>query len=172
MENKPVADSDYYSEGWKEFHALPRTEITPVPKFVPDSEVRSLEDVWYFVYRAWAHHVRYWLKDIRYGIGNLIAYAPLLWRDRDWDHTYMWKLLLKKLKRMEPAIRQVSMEGPHNAALRRCIYLLEELLRRDPCDCGHLGEPSCKFLECNKTQEAMLEEFGMLFGKYSQQWWD
>lgn len=37
-----------------------------------------------------------WLR----GISNLIAYAPVIWRDRDWDHAFLLRLLELKFFRM------------------------------------------------------------------------
>jgi hypothetical protein len=43
--------------------------------------------------------------DITIGISNIIAYIPIIWRDRDFDENYFHLLMRFKLIRMEKAIR-------------------------------------------------------------------
>lgn len=40
------------------------------------------------------------LRNIRYGIRNIIDYFPTVWRDRDWDSAYIVYFIAKKLRRM------------------------------------------------------------------------
>lgn len=73
-------------------------------------------------------------RKIWYGIGNIIAYAPIIYRDRDWDHSDFLKLMRFKLKRMEYNIRindrhTTSDEDARN--IRRCIFLLDRLIAED-----------------------------------------
>jgi len=39
--------------------------------------------------------------DIKRGIKNLIVWFPTIWKDRDWDHYYLYVIMKKKLERME-----------------------------------------------------------------------
>ena len=43
------------------------------------------------------------MRSVIRGLRNLIAYAPLIWRDRDWDHSFLLEMLIFKLRRMETA---------------------------------------------------------------------
>ena len=40
------------------------------------------------------------IRNIRYGIKNIIDYFPIVWRDRDWDSAYIVDFISKKLQRM------------------------------------------------------------------------
>jgi hypothetical protein len=40
------------------------------------------------------------IRCVLYGLRNLYAYAPLIWHDRDWDHSYMLSLWELKFQRM------------------------------------------------------------------------
>jgi hypothetical protein len=46
----------------------------------------------------WRHEGRYYHKDIYRGIKNLIAWFPVIWKDRNWDHCYIYKVLQFKLE--------------------------------------------------------------------------
>jgi len=42
----------------------------------------------------------------KYGILNLIIWFPIIWRDRNWDHSYMFEMLEYKLSLMEKLFRK------------------------------------------------------------------
>lgn len=59
-------------------------------------------DLWedsklYCIYKKIDHTI----YDIRHGIKNLIDWFPVIWQDRDWDHWFLYKIMHKKLERME-----------------------------------------------------------------------
>ena len=39
-------------------------------------------------------------RNIKYGIQNLIKWFPVIWKDRDWDHYYLYQILEFKLDQM------------------------------------------------------------------------
>lgn len=39
--------------------------------------------------------------NIKYGIENLIRWFPVIWKDRNWDYYYFFKILEKKLGLLE-----------------------------------------------------------------------
>ena len=45
-------------------------------------------------------------RSTKYGIENLVAWFPIIWKDRDWDHWFLYKILHLKLKRMETLHRK------------------------------------------------------------------
>ncbi len=45
-------------------------------------------------------------RSIKYGIKNLITWFPIIWKDRDWDHWYLYKILRFKLIQMENLQRE------------------------------------------------------------------
>jgi len=42
----------------------------------------------------------------KYGIRNLIVWFPIIWRDRDFDHAYLFTMLEYKFSRMEKLFRK------------------------------------------------------------------
>ena len=49
-------------------------------------------------YLWWKFEGRYYHKDLYYGIRNLIKWFPIIWKDRDWDSSYIYKVLQFKLE--------------------------------------------------------------------------
>lgn len=49
--------------------------------------------------KSWADFIHVF-RCVKYGLENLWAYIPILWHDRDWDHTYMLALWERKFRRM------------------------------------------------------------------------
>lgn len=39
--------------------------------------------------------------DIKQGIRNLVRWFPAVWKDRDWDHIFLYDIMRSKLKMME-----------------------------------------------------------------------
>ena len=70
-------------------------------------------------------------RSIKYGIENLIIWAPIIWKDRDWDHWYLYKMFKFKLIQMEKLHRKYGMSvNSENTAdqMKICINLLERLI--------------------------------------------
>jgi hypothetical protein len=45
----------------------------------------------------WKFEGRYYHKQLYYGIRNLIKWFPVIWKDRDWDQHYIYRVLEFKL---------------------------------------------------------------------------
>jgi len=46
----------------------------------------------------WKFEGRYYHKDVYRGIKNLIRWFKVIWKDRDWDHSYIFEILKTKLE--------------------------------------------------------------------------
>ena len=75
------------------------------------------------------------MRQIIRGIRNLIAFAPLIWRDRDFDYSYLLEMLVFKLHRMEAAFgpaRSVTLDADERAKeLKLCHDALARALEDD-----------------------------------------
>lgn len=58
---------------------------------------RKIEDFKYKFNRK-IRHLTWPIRYCYYGIHNIIRWTPILWRDRDWDHSYIYEILAFKLK--------------------------------------------------------------------------
>lgn len=70
------------------------------------------------------------LKSISRGIRNWIAWAPLLWKDRDWDYDFLERIVAFKMSRMADCIESNNIiEGNKRVArqLRYAVYLLDRI---------------------------------------------
>lgn len=54
-------------------------------------------------------------KRICRGVNNLIQYAPIIWKDRDWDYVFLMKLMSKKFERMSKYQREKGVSTDSNA---------------------------------------------------------
>jgi len=76
--------------------------------------------------------IRNLFRNIKYGIENLILWFPIIWRDRNWDHVYIYDIFRHKLDLMEKNIRKY---GNHVDAekdsdkIKICVNLLDRLLK-------------------------------------------
>lgn len=70
------------------------------------------------------------IKDFIKGISNLISYFKIIWYDRDWDHAFIYKLLIFKLKRTAKCLRKYDR---YEGVERDCeiIDTVVRLLERD-----------------------------------------
>lgn len=79
-------------------------------------------------------NIKYFINDIFYGIKNIITYAPLIYRDRDWDFSYIDIMLRFKLKRMSELLRikdRHTTTQQHVKQINFCIKLLDRLIADD-----------------------------------------
>lgn len=47
-----------------------------------------------------------WLRAVRYGAMNIVRWFPVIWRDRDWDHAFLFELMAVKFAHMEAMHRR------------------------------------------------------------------
>jgi len=81
--------------------------------------VRKIEYAWY---------------DFKNGIKNLIMWFPIVWRDRNWDHTYIYRILRHKLYLTEMLIRNhgIHVRNIKDAnKIKLCVNLLDRLINDD-----------------------------------------
>jgi hypothetical protein len=97
------------------------------------------------IYRIWdkINPVNIYHK-LNWGISNIIHYFPEIWKQRDWDDSYIYTLLLRKMKRLQKRSIQwekIFEDGDINRRdVNICVKLLEEIIADDsqkyvPKDC-------------------------------------
>ena len=47
----------------------------------------------------WKFEGRYYHRDFINGIKNLWSWFPVIWKDRDWDQTFIYEVLIHKLEK-------------------------------------------------------------------------
>ena len=81
------------------------------------------------------------MRNIWYGIKNIIAWFPIIWRDRDWDSWYIYEILNFKLGRMEKTIRKYGHAVESEAIADQIAMVvagLDRLIEDDYCADMHL----------------------------------
>jgi len=69
-------------------------------------------------------------------IKKIIDYIPILWKDFDWDDSYLYILMRYKLSRMEKVIRKgYSIDAEKHAnEILHAIELLDRIIDNDYCE--------------------------------------
>lgn len=82
----------------------------------------------------WKFDGKYMHRNFIQGIKNLFYWFPIIWKDRNWDHSFILQLLAHKLKAQA---KYIGTRGFHTTAKRdaeimmTCVRLIERL------DSGH-----------------------------------
>jgi len=74
------------------------------------------------------------IRNTKYGIGNLIRWFPVIWKDRWWDHYFIYPILHKKLSVMENHFREDGHHVYHEKdadKIRVCVLLLKRIMDDD-----------------------------------------
>lgn len=74
--------------------------------------------------------MRSWLRNTWRGLRNLVTFAPMVWRDRDWDHGYLFVLLEFKLRRMYAALSGPDAVAAHPEKALRKLLMCAEICKR------------------------------------------
>ena len=78
------------------------------------------------------YEIRHWPKDFVIGVKNLIRWFPIVWKDRQWDHQYIYTILRHKLHLTEQFIRHrgIHVKNVEDAdKLKKCVLLLDRLIK-------------------------------------------
>lgn len=78
--------------------------------------------------RPWENISHLW-HDLTNGIANLVRWFPLVWRDRDWDWSYMAQMMEYKLNRMSDTFSKYGHHKNNKLDAKRC-RICAILLRR------------------------------------------
>ena len=79
---------------------------------------------------SWRRYLPYWVKDIIHGVSNIIKWAPIIYKDRNWDDHYIFEMLKFKLiqqrKELVNANRHTGIEDT-NRYITICLNLIEHI---------------------------------------------
>jgi len=105
-------------------------------------------------------------KNIKQNINNLIKWFPIIWNDRQWDHTFLLGILKFKLMLMSKFFKEraYTMNAKDDAAnMDKCIYLLGRIIKDD-------------YKGSYDHQDYMIkQDLSLLFEimrKQTRSWWD
>ena len=81
-------------------------------------------------YLWWKFEGKYYHKDLYRGVKNLFNWFPIIWKDRDWDSYYIFKILEHKLTLQAKGIskRDIHTNAQRDSEIiRTCVRLMEKV---------------------------------------------
>jgi len=78
--------------------------------------------------------IKEWPRQIRQGVRSLIQWFPIIWKDRQWDHFYIYVVLRHKLHLTEQLIRHHGHHVKHIEdadKIKKCVLILDRLIEDD-----------------------------------------
>jgi len=122
--------------------------------------------------------VMYWrIRQFIKGVKNLIRWFPIIWKDRDWDHTYIFEILKFKLKNQSEYIGKNDnhVSAKYDAEkMMLCVRLIERI--QDEyygCEYQDYNKINYKFIDTESDPkswrlelEQISENFDDYFKKY------
>jgi len=125
---------------------------------------------WYWrLYRWIRWELPYQHKYIKYGVKNLYNWFWIIWKDRDWDHYYIFQVLKFKLE------KQAKHLGGRDAELMMtCVRLINKLQNEEYYDeLYNLDKKSPEVLQTvidrhNKAKRLLFK----IINDRIEGWWD
>jgi len=88
------------------------------------------DTIWWKIRRWWRWEARYTFTYIKEGVRNIFRWLPIVWKDRDWDTHYIWKVFKFKLTNQA---KYIGDRGIHTSAkrdaerMRLCVKLMDKI---------------------------------------------
>jgi len=124
----------------------------------------------------WEHNGRYLGNEFIRGIKNLWYWLPIIWKDRNWDHQYIFDILSHKLKAQSEYIggRDIHINAKRDAEVMMiCVRLIEKVKDEyygmeymDYHKTKHWFEPAGKEGYSTWESKEIYENFDDYFAKY------
>lgn len=79
---------------------------------------------------SWSFKYQYLWRDFKTGVKNIVYWLPIIWKDRNWDHRYIYTILQHKLKAQS---KYIGDRGHHVTAKRdaeimmTCVRLIDKV---------------------------------------------
>jgi len=82
------------------------------------------------IYLWWDNEAQFYPKDFKSGVKNLWYWLPVIWKDRNWDHQFIFDILSHKLKAQSAYIggRDIHQNAKRDAeVMMTCVRLIEKV---------------------------------------------
>jgi len=76
--------------------------------------------------------IKDFFRSIKIGVPNLIRWFPVIWKDRDWDHQFIFQIFRHKLHLTEQFIRRYGIHTNNiddADKIKLCVNLLDRLIK-------------------------------------------
>jgi hypothetical protein len=120
----------------------------------------------------WKYDGRYLHKDFVNGIKNLWKWFPTIWKDRDWDHDFIYSILAKKLEFQAKYIGEKDRHtrAQQEATRMRLVVKLIKLEQDDFYDMEYMSytEDTHWFKPCEDNPEYSTWESENVWERYNE----
>ena len=133
---------------------------------------------WYWkLYRWLRWELPYQHKYIKYGVKNLYKWFWIIWKDRDWDHYYIFQVLKFKL---EKQAKHLSERNWHESSKRdaelmmTCVRLINKLQNEEYYEAYYDSKPMTNemMLECQAQHNKAKRLLFHILNERIDSWWD
>lgn len=113
---------------------------------------------------AFFSNIRIFFRNVRIGLKNLVKWLPVIWKDRDWDHYFIYEILKAKLESQAEYIggRGTHVGSDRDAARMRLAARLIRLQQEEHYACEYLDY-------CYDWKGTEKDNFDAYFEKYPRQ---
>lgn len=129
----------------------------------------------------WRFDGRYMHKEFALGVKNLWRWFPTIWKDRDWDDSYIFEIIRVKLEHQAKYIgdRDIHTSAKRDAEKMRLVAKLIQLQKDDFYSMEYMDYYDIKydFIPTDKTEKwftmedtLISENFDDYFKKYPRQY--
>ncbi len=129
----------------------------------------------------WKFDGQYYHKDFANGILNLWRWFPTIWKDRNWDQSYIYKIIAKKLELQADYIgsRDFHVDAKRDAERMRLVIRLIEHQLEDTYEIEYMDYHDIKydFIPTDETEKwyemkdtHISEKYDEFFAKYPRQY--
>ena len=109
---------------------------------------------WYWRLYRWVRwELPYQHKYIKYGVKNLYNWFWIIWKDRDWDHYYIFQVLKFKLEKQAK-----HLNGRNAELMMTCVRLIDNLQ----------NESYSSYTQHNKAKRLLFK----IMNDRIEEWWD
>ena len=94
------------------------------------NKVETKTNIFRRIYLWWKFEGRYYHNDFKVGVKNLWKWFPVVWKDRDWDHTHILEVMKFKLAKQAKYIgeRDFYTTAKRNAEIMMtCVRLMDKI---------------------------------------------
>jgi len=92
--------------------------------------MKTKKNIFYRTQLWWKFEGQYFFRDFKIGIKNIIYWFPIIWKDRNWDHRYIFDIFAHKLKVQAEYIGKYGLHlnnWKDERDMMTCVRLIEKI---------------------------------------------
>jgi len=92
--------------------------------------MKTKKNIFYRIQLWWKFEGQYFFRDFKIGIKNIIYWFPIIWKDRNWNHRYIFDIFAHKLKVQAEYIGKYGLHlnnWKDERDMMTCVRLIEKI---------------------------------------------